>query len=80
MKEPFLLKVTKITVHLVEQHTRNFLSFSPESFEPQVKDENGLSDTYSAVVDLFAMSMNFVGEIAGTVLMGSSFMNNNGGI
>lgn len=70
MKEPFLSTATEGTVRLVEERVREVVSSSP----------NRVPSKSTIEVELFPLVMNFVANIASTVLMGSSFTKNNPGL
>ena len=79
MKEPFLSVATAKTIELVQARTPEMISFSPE-LEKQPYWQRLAKPTFNASsveLDLWALIMYFVGDIAGTALMGKAFFENN---
>lgn len=83
LREPFLSTATRETVRLVEERTPQLLTFSSNTAEQnqweKVADVRVL-DENSAEADLFSLTMDYVADIAGTVLMGHAFLGNSPGI
>lgn len=80
MKEPFLSTATDKTAQLVEERTPRLFSLSSErasQFEWERYARAVPMEKSVVEVDLFSLTMNFVGDIAGTALMGKAFLDNN---
>ncbi|KAF8863494.1 cytochrome P450 [Acephala macrosclerotiorum] len=80
MKEPFLSTATNRTAQLVEERTPRLFTFSSErasQFEWERYARVVPMEKSVVEVDLFALTINFVGDIAGTALMGKAFLDNN---
>lgn len=79
MKEPFLSTATDRMTELIEKYSRDLLSFSADPAKQHHWERLGRSVPSGdhAEVDLFALTMNYVGDIAGEVLMGKAFFENN---
>ncbi|KUJ18102.1 cytochrome P450 [Mollisia scopiformis] len=83
MKEAFLKPATDRTAQLVEERTPHMFTLSTNlaSQNEWERCAGAVAMEKSAVeVNLFKLTMNFVGDIAGTVLMGKAFLDNNPGI
>ena len=79
MKEPFLSTATNKTVELLEQRTPDLITFSSDpTRQPQSASAGSVVvNRDCADVNLFKLTMYFIGDIAGEVLMGKAFHENN---
>jgi cytochrome P450 len=79
MKEPFLSNATDLAVKLIEQNTPRMVSFSADATKKQHWERHirAVPAGDHVEVDLFALTMNYIGDIAGEVLMGKAFFENN---
>jgi len=79
MKEPFLSTASITTVKLLEQRTSLLVSFSSDLSQQLHWEKAGGARVCgdSVEVDLFKLIMYYVGDLAGEVLMGKAFFENN---
>lgn len=80
MKEPFLSNATVKTAQLVEERAPHMFTLSAdpaEQFEWERYSSVAVKEKSIVEVDLFALTMNFTGDISGTALMGKAFLDNN---
>jgi hypothetical protein len=83
MKEPFLSTATNRTAQLVEERTPHMFTLSSDRAKQNEWERcAGVVPLEKSVlgVDLFKLTMNFVGDIAGIALLGKAFFDNNPGI
>lgn len=79
MKEPFLSTATNSMIELIEQNSNHLVSFSTDRAKQHHWERVGLAvpSGEHVEVDLFALTTNYIGDIAGEVLMGKAFFENN---
>lgn len=78
MKEPFLSTATDSMVGLIQDNIHDMFSFSADPAKQRHWERAGraIPDGNIVDVDLFPMSMNYVGDIAGEILMGRALFKN----
>ena len=83
LREPFLSEATAGTQRLIEERTPNMMSFASNVAEQkpweQFADVSVL-DKATVEADLFRLTLDYVADIAGVVLMGEAFSRNNPGV
>lgn len=82
MKEPFLSTATGCMAELIGKTAYQLFSFSADPAKQLHWERIGravpvLAGGDHVEVDLFALTMNYIGDIAGEVLMGKAFFENN---
>ena len=83
LMEPFPSEATAGTQKLIEGRTPGMVSFMPnatEQHEWEKCSNVSVLDKEGVEADLFRLAMDYVADIAGMVLMGEAFHNNNPGI
>jgi cytochrome P450 len=78
MKDPFLSNATGRITELVQEHTHKLLSYSADPAKQQHWERiaRAVPTGESMEADLFHLTMNFVGDVSGEVLMGKAIFEN----
>ena len=79
MKEPFLSSATGYMAELIGKSEHQLFSFSADPAKQLHWERLGRAVPAGdhVEIDLFALTMNYIGDIAGEVLMGKAFFENN---